>query len=171
MAHVIITLPKSLWEAIRKGEKTYECRKTYPKIPVNTGRVYVVIKGTHYVAGYFTISHIVASDDAAFLWYTRGSKLAIDEDWFVDYAASAKEYLYLWRINQVYSYEGRRDLQEYFNVKHNPQSFIYTDKEPYIPGTLIREDWLPENSYNKSKKIPITWFYNEYINNNYKVPR
>ena len=132
MKHVIITMSLSQWQAIRIGKKTYECRKNYPRIPAFNGRVYVVLKGTNHVAGYFTLDTVIASSDARLLWFSLGEYLAIDEDCFVNYAASAKGLLYLWHIHQVYSYHGHIDLEEYFAVKHKPKSFIYTNKEPQI---------------------------------------
>lgn len=138
MAHVIITLPESLWLAIKMGVKTFECRKAFPRIPILTGRVYVIIKGTSQVAGYFTIGSVIYSDDFVYLWKTYGRKLFIEPEWFSDYAYSARKYLYLWEIDQVYSFDGVIDREEYFGVKRNPQSIVYTSREPYIPGSLVR---------------------------------
>lgn len=123
---------------MRMGIKMFECRKAWPKIPLFTGRVYVVIKGTTQVAGYFTLCNVIKTNALGQAWHDYGKRLAIEYDWYCQYAASAREYLYFWELDGVYKYDGVRDLEEYFGVKHNPQSFIYTDKEPYIPGTWER---------------------------------
>lgn len=138
MANIIITLPRKLWWAIEHGYKTYECRKSCPLIKYNQSKVYVVEKGTTKVIGCFTIDSIVASNDFAMIWQKYGKKLFIDRDWFLKYVTGYKRLIHLWKIGAVYKFEQTIDLEEVFGVKHNPQSFIYTDCEPYIHLNLVR---------------------------------
>ena len=152
MANVIITLPKELWEKIVLKEKQYELRKNYPKINVLSSRVYVVIKGSTYVAGYFNVGAIWETDDFNQLWQHYGKQLGITFDWFCNYVYTVKHKAYLWQIDNVYRYRGNIDLEEYFGVKHNPQSFIYTDKEPFVPGYSAWFHSFSQNVWKTSGK-------------------
>lgn len=138
MENIVITLPESLWLAIRMGLKQYELRKSWPKIPMFTGRVYVIIKGTSRVAGYFTLENVIQAKDLAGAWRLYGRKLAIEYEWYLDYVQGVKGNLYFWAIHSVYKFDGNIDREEYLGIKHNPQSFVYVRKQPYIPGTLER---------------------------------
>lgn len=136
--NIVITLPQKLWWAIMLGNKTYECRKSFPQIQLKHSKVYVVIKGTTKVAGYFTIDSILSTNDFNAVWRNQGSKLFIDWEWFNKYVKNYKRLLHLWKISRVYSFDDTVDLEEYFGIKHNPQSFVYTNKEPYVRQTLKR---------------------------------
>ena len=137
MNHIIITLPKSLWNSISNGSKAYELRKVLPFFTPNKTRVYVVLKGTRYVIGYFTVSQAIACYDTERLWSQYGKYLAISKEWFLQYVSSKKRVLYLWQIRNVYQYNCLVDLEKYFQIKRNPQSFIYTLNEPYVRQTLV----------------------------------
>lgn len=138
MANVIITLPKTLWIAIKNGWKTYECRKNIPKNVTENSKVYVVLKGTSKVAGCFTVDSYLSTNNFNEVWRYHGHHLFIDRLWFDKYVQNHKGMIHLWKISRVWEFQDTIDLEEYFGVKHNPQSFIYTDKEPFVRQTLVR---------------------------------
>lgn len=138
MANIVITLPQKLWWAISHGFKTYECRKTLPKGLHAKGKVYVVIKGTTKVAGCFTVDSFYSTNNFGEAWRYMGKKLFVERQWFVKYVVGHKGMIHLWQIGKVWTFDEVIDLEEYFGIKKNPQSYVYTFKEPYIRMTLQR---------------------------------
>lgn len=137
MNHIVITLPQRLWNSISNGSKAYELRKVLPGFNPYVTRFYVVIKGTHFVAGYFTVSQALSFDDTENLWNKYGKYLAISKKWYLKYVSSMKHFIYLWEIHDVYMYDSLVDLEEYFQITKNPQSFVYTLSEPTVKQTLV----------------------------------
>lgn len=137
MVDIIITLPRNLILAILMGKKSVECRKTFPKIGFQYRRVWFVEKGTSYVRGCFTIDHVSEHHDYFKLWHEYGREIFVDEQWFNDYAKTAKKALYLWHIAKVFKCEDKIDVREYFGVRHNPQSFIYRPLRTNVKTNLV----------------------------------
>ena len=126
MPNIIITLPEALWEAIQSGRKKYECRKSLPKIELWESKVYVVIKGTSTVAGYFTVADIISSRDPEALWRDYGKHLCINREWFNRYVSGYSGIIHLWEVGKVKTLEGVN--AEDLGIKRNPQSYIYTER-------------------------------------------
>lgn len=161
MKHVIITLPFNLWQAICNGSKLFECRKVIPRIRPFSGRVYVIIKGTDFVAGYFTLSGIIGTDDAEYIWEYCYGNLAVSKEWFMNYAATKRKLIYAWEIDCVYQFSDKFDKTEYFAINRNPQSIMYTNLEPYIPGCLVRGTKHTIPFLRRNDVMPISLYYHE----------
>lgn len=125
--NIVITLPRHLIVAILSGKKLYEVRKRAPKdiIPGRT-KVYMVEKGKKLVRGYFVLGGFLSIVDAGAAWYHYGSKLAISEEWFIDYAAGADE-LKFWIVQDVRDFIIPYFLDVDFRISRNPQCYVYTD--------------------------------------------
>jgi len=122
---IAITLPKHLWDKIVSGEKKFECRK---RVPFNFMRaydkVYVILKGTKDVAGYFSIEEFrymfVEDVDQKLL-----DTLCIDRKWFDEYAKHYDE-LHFWKIRKnVHEFPVPKDRETFLNLAANPQSYVY----------------------------------------------
>lgn len=159
MKNLIITLPKQLWWAIEHGHKMYECRKTLPKLAQKGSKVYVVEKGTTYVRGYFYIDSIVSTNNYYQAWKNYGQKLFIELEWFNNYVRRHHGFIHFWKIAGVCTFYDKIDLKEYFGVTHNPQSFIYTNREPNIPHIIAqildpKKNKMVKKSYSIYSDIP-----------------
>lgn len=159
MKHVIITLPFQLWEKIVAGRKLFELRKSIPLIQPFSGRVYVVIKGTKFVPGYFTLSGIVGSDDADYLWDYSGGYLGVSKEWYQRYASTMRQCLYAWEIDSVYKYDFPLDIRNHFAIVHNPQSFVYTKTEPDVKTISIRNIKHQKYFLYRNEVMPISLYY------------
>lgn len=155
MKNLIITLPWQLWWAIEHGHKMYECRKTLPKLAQKGSKVYVVEKGTTKVRGYFYIDSFISTNNYYRAWREFGRKLFIEEEWFNNYTRNHYGSIHFWKIAGVCKFERDIDLNLYFGITHNPQSFVYTDLEPKIPHTIAQ---LLDPEKNKM----VTPYYSEY---------
>ncbi len=159
MIHVIITLPKHLWEEIVAGRKLFELRKSIPLIHPFGGRVYVVIKGTSIVHGYFTVSGIVGSDDTDYLWEYCGAYLGISNDWYQRYASTMRHCLYAWEIDSVYEYRTPLNIKKIFGIAHNPQSFVYTHGEPNEETIRARGEEHEQSFLERNEVMPVSLYY------------
>lgn len=138
MANVIITLPRVLWWAIEKGQKMYEIRKRIPNLVLGKTKIFVVGKGTTKILGYFTLDGFLMSNDPYFLYKQIGKKIWVDFQWYDKYVQNHKGKIYAWKIREVYKCEDTVDLEEYFGVNKNPQSYIYTDRDPFLHTRLVK---------------------------------
>lgn len=138
MANVIITLPRVLWWAIEKGPKMYEIRKRKPQVEIGKTKIYVVGKGTTKILGYFTLDSFIQSNDPYLLYKQVGKKIWVDWQWYNKYVQDHKGSIYAWKIREVYKCEDTVDLEEYFGVKKNPQSYIYTNRDPFLHTRLVK---------------------------------
>lgn len=159
MIHVIITLPKHLWEKIVAGHKLFELRKSIPLIHPFSGRVYVVIKGTKLVAGYFTLSGIVGSDDTDYLWEYCGAYLGITTKGYQRYASTMRHCLYAWEIDSVYKYNKQLNIKRIFGIAHNPQSFVYTHGEPNAITIRVRGEEHEQSFLERNEVMPVSLYY------------
>ncbi len=159
MIHVIITLPKQQWEKIVAGRKLFELRKSIPLIHPFSGRVYVVLKGTSIVPGYFTLSGIIGSDDTDYLWDYCDGNLGFSKDWYQRYASTMRQCLYAWEIESVYEYKTPLNIKKIFGIAHNPQSFVYTHGEPNEETIRVRGDLHTQSFKTNNFVMPVSLYY------------
>ncbi len=158
MNHVIITLPFHLWEEIVAGRKLFELRKSIPRIHPFSGRVYVVIKGTSIVPGYFTLSGIVGSDDTDYLWDYCAGRLGISKEWYQHYASTMRHCLYAWEIDSVYEYNWQVNVMVDLGIERNPQSFVYTTAEPNVRTGIVQGRKHQQSFLDRNKVMPISLY-------------
>lgn len=120
--NVLITLPKHLIDCIIRGEKTYEMRKTLPKL-MELGRdgFFAVEKGTSNVRCWCRIDSFYYT---RIDYYTRPlyvSRLCVNEEYIKRYAGDKK--VYVWKIGKVIEVSDL-DRSSLF-VDRNPQQFAY----------------------------------------------
>lgn len=159
MIHVIITLPLQLWEEIVAGRKLFELRKSIPLIHPFSGRVYVVIKGTKLVPGYFTVGGIIGSDDTDYLWEYCGAYLGITTEWYQRYASTMRHCLYAWEIDSVYKYNIPLNIKRIFGIAHNPQSFVYTHGEPNEETKIVCGVKHQQSFLDRNEVMPVSLYY------------
>ena len=123
---IAITLPESLWKKIVSGEKTIELRKNFPKdFNVITDRVYVLLKGTTQIAGYFVVRSF-----EKFIVPCMGDfepilpKIAVQRQWVIDYIGNSHA-VYLWHIRFCNPFAQPVNRKSIWDIKNNPQSYIY----------------------------------------------
>lgn len=159
MIHVIITLSKQQWEKIVAGRKLFELRKFIPRIHPFSGRVYVVLKGTSIVPGYFTLSGIVGSNDTKYLWNYCDDNLGISKDYFQRYQSTKRQCLYAWEIDSVYVYNNPLNIKRIFGIARNPQSFVYTHGEPNEETKRVRGVRHTQPFLDRNDVMPISLYY------------
>lgn len=122
---ILITLPLNLIDYIMTGQKTTELRSVCPaKFNCERDVVYVVAKGTNNIMLSFTVRAFVRYDDCMGFWIDCGNSVCVDYLWVRRYAEN-KRVLYAWEIDTVTHIVPHLDAKEHFNIKSNPQSFIY----------------------------------------------
>lgn len=123
---IAITLPRSLWDKIVSGEKTIELRKNFPKMfHVNSDKIYVILKGTKQVAGYFQVSsfeYFYAESISDFKPIL--AKISVPRQWIVNYVGYSSV-VYLWHIRYVHPFVKHIERRSIWNMKSNPQSYVY----------------------------------------------
>lgn len=159
MEHIIITLSIHQWGQILAGYKLFELRKFIPRIHPFSSRVYVVIKGTLIVPGYFTLCGIVGSDDANYLWEYCAGNLGINKGKYHAYASEMQECLYAWEIDSVYRYDFPVDIVHNFGIANNPPAHIYTKIEPVMQALRIRGEEHEQSFLDRNKNMPISLYY------------
>lgn len=120
--NILITLPKHLIDAILKGEKLYELRKSRPKnLIIGQDGFFAVEKGTSDVRCWCRVDDVRETfiDHYSASWYV--SRLCVNEEYIERYAADKK--VYLWKIGKVMELSGL-DRGSLF-VDKNPQSYTY----------------------------------------------
>lgn len=123
---IAITLPKSLWDKIVSGEKKIELQKNRPSsYHIIRDRVYVVIKGSNIVVGYFYIETFMATTPSCLMTCPNWLKqIAVSKDWITSYIKDA-DLIYLWFIWNVVSFEEPLSMTFTMKLSHNPQSYVY----------------------------------------------
>ena len=127
--NVVITLPKTLIEAILWGEKSFEIRS---KLPLHFDEkkdvVFVVQKGTKEIPIYFTIKtfygYSILEDVNSIL-----AKHAFVPYSFIEKYRQSKKRVYAWVIGCACKVSCPSDLYNDLKIAKNPQSFIYRDYE------------------------------------------
>ena len=124
--NIVITLPRSLWEKIKSGEKTVELRKSVPRLFDNaTSKCFVVLKGTSEIVGYFKISQFT-SCPLEHIDVNKMAKIAgIPPLWFRTYYTTS-QVAHIWHISEVYEYPSSSINLSRLWVTRNPQSYVYT---------------------------------------------
>ena len=123
---IAITLPLDLWKKIVSGEKSIELRKNFPKeFNVKTDRVYVILKGTTRIAGYFMVSSFEAFyAESINDLYPILYKIAVPKQWIIGYIGYSSM-VYFWHIRYVNPFVNLVDRRSVWHLKTNPQSYFY----------------------------------------------
>lgn len=123
---IAITLPMSLWKKIVSGEKIIELRKNFPiDFNVNVDKVYVCLKGSEFIVGYFMVSSFQrCTSDHVCTSHELTLKIAVPIKWIYNYVTK-KSWVYLWYIGGVFVFKGNGVHRSLFLIDKNPQSFIY----------------------------------------------
>lgn len=108
-------------EAIFRGEKRFEFRRTIFRKPVNVVVVYVT-SPTCLVAGEFDVTEVI-TDSVEDLWGRTSRHAGIDRDRFLEYFDGC-DLGYAIAIGGVRRYKKPLDLSLNFGVRA-PQSFLY----------------------------------------------
>ena len=114
--NIAITLPNRFVQAIIKGEKTIEMRKSYPKHCYSgEDGFFVIEKGTDNTS----LDYLIEMQ-----WTKWGSHICVSWREFYDYCKKSSE-VYFWFIDKVKVFSQplhKKDLV----IDKNPQSFCYT---------------------------------------------
>lgn len=123
---IAITLPRDYWNLIVSGIKTIELRKNNPHLMNKSiDRVYVVIKGTTDVVGFFYFESTTATSPSIILNSEHILKqIAVPKSWIQDYIEGFS-LVYLWGIGKVFTFDVPRSRDFFLNIKSNPQSYVY----------------------------------------------
>lgn len=125
---ILITLPQSLWIDIVEGKKTIELRSVWPKkIRLFYDRVWVVLKGSKLVVGWFYIYDCIRVENTQNFWNDFGEYLCVSHDWYLKYIHNKKN-LYAWCIDDVYEFEEPKKLKTLLHVEKSPQSYTYVNR-------------------------------------------
>lgn len=126
--NILITLPQELWLKIVKGEKTLELRKNIPrKFDNYNSRCYVVLKGTDLVVGWFHISRFIRFPATEHYFNLCSPCACVNSKWISEYY-KGKEFMVLWRIQQVRCWNIPVKRSFFVNTSTNPQCYCYTSK-------------------------------------------
>lgn len=123
---IAITLPHEYWNLIVSGVKTIELRKNNPHLMnKSTDRVYVVIKGTTDVVGFFYFDSTTATTPNVVLNSEHILKqIAVPKSWIQGYLEGCS-LVYLWGIGKVFVFDKPYSRDSYLNINSNPQSYVY----------------------------------------------
>lgn len=123
---IAITLPREYWNLIVSGIKTIELRKNNPRLmDKSIDRVYVVIKGTTDVVGFFYFDNTTATTPYVVLHSEHILKqIAVPQSWIQEYIEGCC-LVYLWGIGKVFVFDTPRSRDYFLNIKSNPQSYVY----------------------------------------------
>ncbi len=123
---IAITLPQDLWDKICSGKKQFECRKRVPRnfMPAYDN-VWVVIKGTNKVAGFFKIDTFLTCVEVSEVAEKYLDRICTDKSWLEQYARH-EDVLQLWKIQSVvYLLAIPQDREEFLGHISNPQGYAY----------------------------------------------
>ena len=127
--NIVITLPADLIAAILDKKKCFEVRSKLPRnFDPQKDVVFVAMKGFQKVPLYFTIFK--------FYTYTKHSdcndyiaqRAAVPTQWIANYM-EGKDCIHAWVIGYVCELAYPTSVWHQLQIKHNPQSFIYTQYE------------------------------------------
>ena len=127
--NIVITLPADLIAAILDKKKCFEIRSKLPrKFYLHQDVVFVCQKGTNKVPLYFTILKFYTYTKHSYCNDYIAQKAAVPTQWIDDYMED-KECIYDWVIGYVCELSYPTSVWHQLQIKHNPQSFIYTQYE------------------------------------------
>lgn len=123
---IAITLPKNLWDKFCSGEKEYECRKRIPRNFMKShDRVWVILKGTDKVLGFFNIEAFLTCIDLQEITNNYLNNICVDRAWFDRYAEH-EDVLNLWQISTiVFELAFPQDRENFLGLTNNPQCYDY----------------------------------------------
>ena len=119
--NALLSIKPEFADAIFRGEKRYEFRRSVFQRPVQVVVVYITSPICH-VAGEFDVVEVI-SDTVEHLWFRTHAQAGIDRDRFLKYFAGCRKG-YAIAIGNVRQYPNPLDLHTSFGVKP-PQSFVY----------------------------------------------
>jgi len=121
---IAITLPKELWKKVVSGEKTYELRRKFPSnFTIGADKVYVILKGTKNVIGYFkVIANLKVQIHDAVM---RSRQIGVEPEWIARYLDYGNKLGHLWKIGNVTVFSPHSMNIVDLHLKSNPQSFSY----------------------------------------------
>lgn len=120
--NILITLPKHLIDAILKGEKLYELRKSRPKnLIIGQDGFFAVEKGTSNVRCWCRIDDIFETSIDNGCAHLFASYLCVSKEFILKYVNGKKPYI--WVIGKVIELEGIDRNSLY--IDKNPQSYAY----------------------------------------------
>lgn len=135
---IIITLPKDLWLKIVSGDKGFEMRKWgLPKhFNFEKDNVYVVLKGTRRIVGYFEVVKVESRVIKDVAWDNFGKELGVSYDWFSKYWGDDDyRVMYFFEIGHCHDFTARYQAE----VPFAPRKYIkLTDHMKYF----IRNNFL-----------------------------
>ncbi len=143
---IAITLPKNLWDKICSGEKQFECRKYIPRnFMRDYDKVWVIIKGTNKVAGFFKIDNFLTCVEVSEVAEKYLDKICIDKSWLEQYTRH-EDVLQLWQIGSVlYELAIPQNREEFLDLLRNPQKYAYCrpnidDQRFFARGRAFKTD-------------------------------
>ncbi len=120
--NVCITLPKHLIDHIIKGEKTYEMRKSIPKLmKIGQDGFFAVEKGTSNVRCWCRVDSVAWTYIGDFPASWLVSRLCVSKEYLMKYAGG--RWVCVWKIGKVIELSDL-DRSSLF-VDKNPQQFAY----------------------------------------------
>lgn len=123
--NVVITLPINLIRAIKKGRKTLEMRKSFPRLlTVGEDGFFVVEKGSNKIHCWCRVDNIQKVSSWIQLSENTCRSLAISQR-YIDNYRSGTQFIYLWRIGKVINFEDGAVALNDLYVGKAPQSFAY----------------------------------------------
>lgn len=123
--NIVITLPIELIRAIKKGNKTLEMRKSFPRLlKVCEDGFFVVEKGTKKIHCWCRVDNIQKVSSLIPLSENTIKKLAVSQ-LYVDNYRSGSQYIYLWRIGKIIRFKDSAVTLNDLHVDKAPQSFAY----------------------------------------------
>ena len=115
-------------------------------------KVWVVIKGTNKVAGFFKIDVFQTCINIQEIEKNYLDKICIDKAWFNHYSRH-EDVLQLWQINSVvYELTIPQNRQEFLGLLQNPQSYAYChpnikEQRAFPKGRAFKANALLPSNY------------------------
>lgn len=119
---IIITLPKEMWHKIVIGDKDVEMRKWCPITHFNlkTNFIYVVLKGTKKIVGYFNVVNFSGRLRKEPAWLEFGSRLGVSYEWFSKYWGEERSPMYFFEIGDCHVFGPHLQIE----VPCAPQKYV-----------------------------------------------
>lgn len=147
--NIIITLPCTLVNAILNGTKSVEIRSKIPaRFNIDEDVVFVVEKGTRRVPFYFSIKQFSIYKNCHEAVRDNIKYAGVCYDWLVKYTQS-KPIICVWVIGRVCRLLSPKRVYETLEIKHNPESFNYTEVE--VSSFYITEAFWSKRVHSEEK--------------------
>lgn len=123
--NVVITLPKHLIDAIISGKKTFEMRKSRPKLMnVSEDGFFICEKGTKKIRCWCRCDAILEADAKAIIPSEWSDHLAVEPSYIEKYIANGHK-IFMWHILEVVKFEKDALELDSLIVDKAPQQFAY----------------------------------------------